>query len=207
MTDFFGRLAARTLGTADAVRPRVPSMFEPTAGPRPQGEGEPAIVDEPVSRPWALQPGRHDETIDRRGPAIGGATRHDDIEIMRAAPREQEPVAEHAITTEAAFRPPTDRPSPKRTRSEPVTAGGLHARPGRQQAIQPRVSAGQPERHDRPASRADQSANPRTEIHVTIGRVEVRAVAAPSAPERDAAPLPPAVSLDAYLKDRRGRAR
>jgi hypothetical protein len=43
-------------------------------------------------------------------------------------------------------------------------------------------------------------------IHVTIGRVEIRAATAPPVPRR-ASPRPPAMSLEQYLKQRRGASR
>lgn len=41
-------------------------------------------------------------------------------------------------------------------------------------------------------------------IHVTIGRVEVRAIMAPTAPPKIAAPPTPKISLEGYLKQRNG---
>ncbi|MEO6194248.1 MAG: hypothetical protein ABIS20_14665 [Thermoanaerobaculia bacterium] len=39
-------------------------------------------------------------------------------------------------------------------------------------------------------------------IHVTIGRIEVRATAAPKAPARERPAARPAVDLDEYLRQR-----
>lgn len=47
------------------------------------------------------------------------------------------------------------------------------------------------------------SSEPRA-IHVTIGRVEVRAIMAPTAPPKAAAPPTPKISLEDYLKQRNG---
>ncbi len=47
MSDFLTNLAARSLGTAEVVRPRVPSLFEPT---RREGGLRPAQPSWPAGR-------------------------------------------------------------------------------------------------------------------------------------------------------------
>jgi hypothetical protein len=51
------------------------------------------------------------------------------------------------------------------------------------------------------------SANEPPAIHVTIGRVEVRAVMSPSAPPKVASRAAPKLSLEDYLKQRNGNSR
>jgi hypothetical protein len=48
------------------------------------------------------------------------------------------------------------------------------------------------------------AANQPPAIHVTIGRVEVRAVMAPGPPPKAATPPGPKISLEEYLKQRNG---
>jgi len=38
MSDYFGNLVARSIEPSVGVRPRIPSMFEPSSGPAPRGE-------------------------------------------------------------------------------------------------------------------------------------------------------------------------
>jgi hypothetical protein len=58
--------------------------------------------------------------------------------------------------------------------------------------------------HPLPAATQASNANPSEPVvHVTIGRVEIRAVPAPPAPKR-AAPTKPALSLSDYLQRRGG---
>ncbi|MFL6196542.1 MAG: hypothetical protein ACJ75H_20340 [Thermoanaerobaculia bacterium] len=61
--------------------------------------------------------------------------------------------------------------------------------------LQPRVVA------ERPAFAPEREA-PEPVIHVTIGRIEVRATAAPKAPARERPAARPAVDLEEYLRQR-----
>jgi hypothetical protein len=72
--------------------------------------------------------------------------------------------------------------------------------PTPQVAFTPTVSTRLPYEIEQPAAAESQT------IHVTIGRVEIRAAAAPPLP-RKASPRPPAMSLEQYLKQRRGASR
>jgi hypothetical protein len=54
---------------------------------------------------------------------------------------------------------------------------------------------------------AEAAPAPAPTIHVTIGRIEIRATPAAPAPARPAAPRPPGMSLDDYLRRRDGDGR
>ncbi len=62
---------------------------------------------------------------------------------------------------------------------------------------------GWPALFDQPASAATSPTDPTPTIHVTIGRVEVRAVTSPTTPANRQRPAPTTRSLDDYLRQRR----
>ncbi len=62
---------------------------------------------------------------------------------------------------------------------------------------------GWPVLFDQPASAATPPSDPAPTIHVTIGRVEVRAVTSPTTPANRQRPAPTTRSLDDYLRQRR----
>jgi hypothetical protein len=92
-------------------------------------------------------------------------------------------------------------PAPVPTPAVPAQAGPVKAEPVPVQAppvLQPRVPA--VERTPFPARRDEPDAKP--VIHVTIGRIEVRATQAPKAPVRERQAARPAVDLEEYLRQR-----
>jgi hypothetical protein len=70
--------------------------------------------------------------------------------------------------------------------------------------VQPQVATRRPSPDSSRAAVAAASANEPPAIHVTIGRVEVRAITAPAPPRSPAPPAAPKISLDDYLKRRNG---
>ncbi len=70
--------------------------------------------------------------------------------------------------------------------------------------VQPQVATRRPSPDSSRAVVNSASASEPPAIHVTIGRVEVRAITAPAPPRSPAPPAPPKISLDEYLKQRNG---
>jgi hypothetical protein len=70
--------------------------------------------------------------------------------------------------------------------------------------VQPQVATRRPSPDSSRAVIASASSNDAPAIHVTIGRVEVRAITAPGPPRSPAPPAAPKISLDDYLKRRNG---
>jgi hypothetical protein len=217
MADLLHRLAARTLGHAPALTPRIPTRFEPAA--------EPSIVD--IEAPMS--------TVDVERPATSA---------MPAPMPAAAPVAgEGAPTTPAGPVPPrpgspavpvgerSGRVEPDRLAPAPpprlVTPEFVLAVHAAEPVAAPAAlfPAGPPNAGDialLPPMPPPAPASPRRgapaappDVHITIGRIEVRAepaapAPAPAAPRPQPAPRPPeppAVTLSAYLRGDDGRPR
>ncbi len=199
MSDFLTTLAARTLGVVRVVAPRRPSRFEgdvagesleptrETPGPRAA-----SAVRSPSAAP--------EPSLTKIGP-------HPD----RAPPPLETPDFEN------------NRPSPSPTRidlaSEPPPAGAA-AVPGESPAEAPSDggvarAVVRPARSRRESQTAEPAASrrqpatqrlsePAPAIHITIGRVDVRAIYRPDpTPASRPAPANPRLSLGSYLRGRR----
>jgi hypothetical protein len=246
MTDFLTRLAERSLGVGDVVRPRPASLFEPrgaTVGAAPLEVEEERVVPAPrpgrgqAARPVDASPtpvrgeappsgeppaaGRRDGGPAGEVRVLEGVT----VEPPRAAPapashtadaipRQPEPAKadEPAVDTTLVIEglPAPAAPAghaPARTGARP-TAQRRRAAPAPPASQTP--PAGPPEPGDAhawptmPASpmpvRVAEPAEPPV-VHVTIGRVDVRAVLPATAPEQPKPRRRPRVTLEEYLRE------
>ncbi|MBI2203112.1 MAG: hypothetical protein HYU41_04570 [Candidatus Rokubacteria bacterium] len=223
MSDYLGRLAARTLGVADVVAPRPASRFErsPSESPAPSaaetsvagevdgGRGETATTTDIARR-----------ATPHRSPAAPPATATASIDAESQAPAVAGR-AESAVTVVAGPQASGSAPRAARTRDAglaitptlPAAATPRDAATSR--AIEPAASPrGASARPLVPAStpRSDRDEWPRSPsgpvVHVSIGRLEVRAVRPAPSPPRPAPRAPePALSLDDYLRQRSERRR
>ena len=212
MSDYVSRLVERSMGTANVVRPETASLFEPrdaapqqllaevdvetSAAPRasrgaPQAhaveaDDSPAVrVDDPRPAPVG------------QGPRDTGAPPVEDVPAPALPPLREpiEPAETDAPelaerTTAILVRAESRQPRPARATPESRTQGGA-ASPGTLSMLPP-ISPG-PEPGEPPV------------VHVTIGRVDVRAVQsappAPPATSRDREPeAPPRQTLGEYLR-------
>ena len=212
MADLLHRLAARTLGQAPTLTPRVPTRYEPASGP--------SIVDTEVTAP-----GRSASTVDVE-PAVGPPA----TGVGRQPPRlGQEP----PVTDPAAVpaRRPAAVPEEVRPRPEgphlvtPDLVTVVHAAAPAPAAPATAFPAGRSRVGSAPAAPLPPlpppaPASPRRgaratppDVHITIGRIEVRAepVPAPAAAARpqptQLPPEPAVLTLSAYLRGDDGRPR
>jgi hypothetical protein len=237
VNDFVDRLLGRP--GAAAIRPVVPTLFEPAAPLRtppvlPMGTfsesgapGEPAVpsvpravgptpgpVAVPVSEPapfvhesretherYETHEVRVEPAAPRRLP--GRLSR----ETVREVPQERDdvvtfPVPISSATNTVAAVPvaaalpavlPTSAAQPAPP-SEPVRAFPVaRSRPGETPTLPPRPPT---------ARRQTEPAGP--DVHISIGRVEIKAVPGPAPAPRPERPRRPVLGLDEYLKERGG---
>lgn len=234
MSDYLTRLAARALGQAEVVQPRLPSLFEAVP---PAGLDEHVVRDAP---PSDVEPHRspHDMTAHRR---IEESERQGDESEHRArvASRARPAVDDLPRSpVEAAARAVDSAPATARARDDAAPAArGRQApkydaerdvehpqsAPGpreREQADARQQAAPARKRQDAARERREPEVAPRMagsrpavvverpargdapSVRVTIGRVEVRAIAPP--PPRPALARPrspvPRLSLDEYVR-------
>jgi hypothetical protein len=210
MADFFTRLAERALGVAPVAAADLPSMFAPAAPlelssevvtvrekfPSPTLEKSPAVAaDRTEAAPMEL-PAKS---------AIKIARREGEPRSLTAEGEARPKKADDPSRRIHAAQEPAEPAAPGRPVSSDLPEGRVSGRaraldsrtltePRKEVAPLPSASAIVPTIHG-------ESAAPT--IHVSIGRVEVRAVMAspppPRARERKAPPLRP---LDQYLRER-----
>lgn len=229
MSGYLARLAARAGGAPAAAEPRLPSRFEPVDGSTDAASPAPVATPPGAPPPAALRdverPADTPASVRRTDLARAEGDR------MTAAPADRRdhgrdaPRAESAAVTlaptptaleasaavqpggPAVAHPPTPALSPAAPRvAHPPT---LPISPAA-----PRVEATPPRRARPPAvtapavgtSERGEASVPSSEpdvVHVTIGRIEVRATVAPPAPARGARPArDPERSLHDYLAGR-----
>ncbi|WP_434582181.1 hypothetical protein [Carbonactinospora thermoautotrophica] len=228
MPDFFDRLVARAglrepAGVA-RVRPRLPSLFE-----RPQSPAEPTPYQKtPRPRPTASAanpPGaRSGPPGERRAePALVQLVRQPVVyrneQRVVAAPGPT-PVPPGPVRPPAVLRPTgppagPPRPAPRITppaaapepRARPKTAppqpGPLPRGPVAVSAVR-RAPAREPAREPAPARRRQQPPRPERVVHVSIGRLEVRAAAPGPAPRPRPGRPAPVMPLDEFLAREEG---
>ncbi|TMJ95088.1 MAG: hypothetical protein E6G67_07990 [Actinobacteria bacterium] len=224
MSDYLTSLAARALGVADVVRPSR-SLFEPRRGARdPAAEAEldaespRAPATQPTSKPPVQRVDAASEP--HEAPTVGG-------EKARPEPVSPAPVALRPHAVDAASGPErraTRASPPSRERSSRrfdvaarVAPGRVPAKPDEvetPEVLEVAAEVAATPRPDRPAKPGPwppaRETSPRPAapaepaqppiVRVTIGRVDVRAVAPEKSPERERSPKPsPTVSLDEYL--------
>jgi hypothetical protein len=199
-----------------AVRPvQAPLQAAPTPATAPaRGEpptivtrleqlapaAEPSAEAGPVIRPAAAAP-----PAEREGPAIREVHTHERVEV-RHEPREierrletltREHLIERIARVEAASEAPSGPASPAAAAAPPV------AKPMRPRAVQPPPPVAPPSRREAVPNvlAAPAEAPAQTVVHVSIGRVEVRNTAAPTARAPGRA-REPRTGLDDYLRRR-----
>jgi len=215
MSDFLTRLVQRQLGNIAAIEPRVPGLYdsvadvtavqtrgldaasqrgvdrEQKAGAMPEESSSPMMINNPAgscdaSLGTPLE--AHDPLVPSRkrtrGHAFPGAA-----EFVVEAPENSPNIDAGQAKEEAPPRLVEQRPSDQL--KAPERMNGLTA---------PAMLA-------RGASLAQERVGDNTEapVHVTIGRIEVTAVAPVPTPQRAAIPRKPAMSLDDYLARRQRR--
>jgi hypothetical protein len=102
--------------------------------------------------------------------------------------------------------PPSER---ARARGESATVAAPRSLLPAQPALQPRSGAVAPSERSAPSGVALEraTAETTTEVHVSIGRIEVTAMGAPPPPRRRASPVQAPLSLADYLNARQTRRR
>jgi hypothetical protein len=209
MSDHLTRLAARALGLAETVRPRR-TLYEPQ-----RVTPEPVPSPEPEAQPPPEAPATRAE--EAREPPPAAVTRREE-----PAPRE---VIEQVVAKEPeqVLPPPveTPEPEPAPARPQPAPSRPVQARrretaPARPEPVaQPPAAAPsklvgkpQPLLASRPPYRLlgpERELPQAPTVRVTIGRVDVRAVA-PERPVERRLKQPRRMSLDEYLSRSRSGA-
>jgi hypothetical protein len=201
MSDFLSRLAARALRAADSLTPRVPALFEPPVVGGDARDAREVLSDQ--SRVVASREPDRDQPPQQRAPSRASVEVRERVGNDRTLPpadtvlrSEISDAERHAVTAADAAAPaaaPVSRAVPA-----VVRAVASPVRP------EPRLSRSR--RVEAEASQSSRDVDRAPEIHVHIGRVEVRAVLPTPAPRAET-PKAPAVSLDDYLKRADGRSR
>lgn len=227
MSDFLTRLAQRSLGEAPAVRPRLPGLFAPLneeATPASEAvvvdlhEPLPALAPAPLSR----APKAREETADATGtgparapaPAVAGERAGNAVPARKSEAQATQPSGDEgeAAASERSAREPLVRARPSaESGSSPVLlvekAAPREQLPASPPVAQTRQRARAKESTaDSAGQYLDREPAQAPAVHITIGRVEVRAsIAAPPPPVRPRPEHKPALSLADYL--RRGGAK
>ena len=188
MSDFLSSLLKRSFTDAPMIRPRVPSLFEPTSVNI--SEGQQSSTPARISESSSVQ------------------------EIGIAKPiAPVNGIAEEQLSKTVASRPKAVAAETSRERKRivvPVTLShGEEGHPTNTREIfEPFSERGDSRLPRRDFSAVDQrSSNSAPTIRVTIGRVEVRAVQSPPPRPKQAKPEPPKLSLEEYLRKRAGGSR
>jgi hypothetical protein len=214
MSDYLSRLVARSMGAADVVRPKSASLFEPRDAAPQQLLVE---VDIKTSTPPRASRGEpRASVVEADEPAVGQAE-HPGPAPVGHGPRD--PGTPPVEDAPAPALPPLPEPVEPAETDAPELAKRTTAILVQAESREPRLASEAPRSH---ASSA-RASSPRTlsmlppvspapapdeppVVHVTIGRVDVRAVQsapqAPPAPERDREPEAPVrQSLGQYLRE------
>jgi len=206
MADFFTRLAERALGVAPVAAPDLPPMFAPAVQPlelsteivAPQPPAGVEVSSGKRPSPTALV----ENPTSRRPPEVvrDGMRRSDELRSPLVNVRFAQNQAE-GTTLSIHRAEEVSRPAAQSALHSSSTVPAAAAVKARKEAASTNPSptllsealVGSPIRAE-PAAPA---------IHVTIGRVEVRAVSAPAEPARPRErKAPPLLSLDQYLRQR-----
>lgn len=202
MTDYLSGLAARALGVANVVRPRPVARFEPP----PVEELEPSSMSErprpvhrAVERPSAAaEPAR---TSPAREPVVAMRREAGPASFAPASPVEPVRPARSVLPEPPPPRPNRESTAPRAERAETAPAAPkIAAEVSRHPATPTRRET----RREAYASLRAAAAPEPPAVHVTIGRIEVRAVAPPvPTPARRTPRHPAPLALDEYLEQRR----
>jgi hypothetical protein len=201
MADYLTGLAARALGVATVVRPRPAARFES----RPPEEQEAASAASPPGPPGSPAPARPAKTpsarvepAERPAPTAVRAAR-----AATAQPAQVDLELEPALRDDAILPAARGAP-PRRAARRGAAPGPTTAAPGRtDENAAPVVRPAARRAAERPALRPEGASREPPPVRVTIGRIEVRAVASPPPPPRPAPQRPEPLSLDEYLEVRR----
>src|ERR1039458_263580 len=206
MSDFLSNLIARSSAAQRAIQPRLPSRFESPAA----GQFTEVQSSAPATTPAQMEPGISpaSKSFATDQPTIGEP-------IANAAPGSA--AAKKAAHTNEATTISTshsdDASEAGSSTKKTVVPSSAAIGQKKQGDIKPLQSFQQPS--ERPAfqARRQNSFSPNEPrpsapaIHVTIGRVEVRAIQSAAPKPKPAKPAPPKLSLDDYLQKRDGGAR
>jgi len=218
MSDYLTRLIERSLGIGPQIEPLIPPIHAPSS----------LTLSETLETPYAFEPSSaaRIETSEKDAPRrIAADTKPLEPWFSRAESHASQtssplPETQPAFPIKENQRPnPIESPiiavsrqSSSALRPEPVDITAASPNPplskGKTQVVvQPEIiSRLKPaESPFVPALRT--SPNQPPAIHVSIGRVEVRAVMSRVAEPKPAPPSPPKLSLEDYLKQRNGAAR
>lgn len=222
MTDFLTRLAQRSMGAAPLIAPRLPSLFAPpeelnigiadpatvigtvkdtTIAPAPAPSRATAPAAPPHIEPRASVYPLQDTVTPEAAIEPRAAKRSEPRVEPEPTPLVQNihantPAAPQPAPAESPFAAPAEpRPEPRDQDRRAAPEPWLPLLPQRKTepaAVLPAMA------DDRPAA---QAALPAPTVHITIGRVEVRAnIATPPVVPRPRATTTPALSLGDYLK-------
>jgi hypothetical protein len=223
MSDFLTRLAQRSLGEAALIAPRLPPLFEPLLDGIPEVPAAPVMVPGLAPRSRPAPPSRPSHSAE----AIPQAVTHGKRRETRATPRPTQDTSPPPQHAEQVRSPATA--SDDHARHEPLVPAVQDTSPTHSDNpmfhfIHPSITAAQTESTTgatspplvpHPASKmgtatalpvtcldlADDRPNAAPTVHITIGRVEVRArVSATPAAPRPRSESKPALSLSDYLK-------
>ena len=209
MADFFTRLAERALGVAPVAAPDLPPMFAPAVQPlelsteivAPQPPAGVEVSSGKRPSPTALV----ENPTSRRPPEVvrDGMRRSDELRSplvnVRFAQNQGEDTTLSIHRAEKVSLPAAQSALHSSSTVSTVPAAA---------AVKARKEAASTNPSPAPLSEALVGSPIRAEpaapaIHVTIGRVEVRAVSAPAEPARPRErKAPPLLSLDQYLRQR-----
>jgi hypothetical protein len=222
MSDYLTRAAQRAAPPAMQLRPELPSFFQ-------REKSEPALASEQAAEAPTLRPKPTSEigtqvsslrekitTLTQIAVSHGSQSRTGDIGTPRMrVPSLQLRASDAAVPSvikiahepapAAPVPPPSQIPAAaaeeKRSPAAEIPVATTAPKVARLSTIVPRATARVKNRRE--ASNPPVQHETPPAIHVTIGRVEVRAVQPPSAPARQTSSAPaPRISLDEYLRAR-----
>ena len=210
MTDFLTRLAERALGVAPVAAPDLPPMFAPTAQPLEQS------TEVVAPRPTAARISADESRFSKARVENSTSQRpiHLAREYVRGSDELRSPLVNvglvPSVAEDAAFsmhRPEQVAQAVAQAAGDSSSSAAVSMVPGAV-AVKARNETAPINTKPTLLSEALVSSPIRGEavapaIHVTIGRVEVRAVTAPAEPARPRErKAPPLLSLDQYLRQR-----
>jgi hypothetical protein len=202
MSAYVARLVARAHGRLPAVRPRLPSRFEPAPGPALSADAI-SIVDEaevpaappprnaagPAAAPGSAPPPAAADAPPRTLAVLRAAAREAPV-APRSAPIAPPPASPRPVVPAPPGAPPIVEPAPPpATPLDPERTGPAVVPP-------PAPVPGRPRQTVPPPPAAAEAGDP--VVQVTIGRVDVRAIL-PEPAKRVPRPQPPRRSLEDYL--------
>jgi hypothetical protein len=215
MSDFLSRLMARSFTDAPVIQPRVPAIFEPAAAepfdeaPSSSTPAVTAAETPPPTHPTPTPPLPNLPSLEKTG------TTKPIANVSSLPAEEHLPGPDAPAPREAPAAVPSPRPHEQRgflretrqiiaplfSAAAKTNAGGHGKKPpetfARSRPIQtPRRNAFSPVE--------PRSSTPAPNVHVTIGRVEVRAVHSPAPAPKPAKRAPPKLALEDYLQKREG---